>query len=223
MKPKLLMAGDKFIATLNTASNSLRTEPPPACDAAAEAAAVRKARAMVAEANASAAAALRRATAKHAKFKKTKDYSAAMEARAKFIADARAKAEAKAKAAEEARAKQEEEAKAAADKAQEAAKKEEKEKQQLQGLVLILELATKLWGVGERITNGQWSFGVDGEIRVDCFRNKWFNFDIGTNGGINELMAMAAALYPPTSATDTDSVVLVRATDVIIRHWLDTP
>ena len=108
MKPKLLMAGDKFIATLNTASNSLRTEPPPACDAAAEAAAVRKARAMVAEANASAAAALRRPTAKHAKFKK--DYSAAMEARAKFIADARAKAEAKAKAAEEARAKQEEEA-----------------------------------------------------------------------------------------------------------------
>jgi RecA-family ATPase len=65
--------------------------------------------------------------------------------------------------------------------------------------VLILRLAAKLWGAGQRLLLGHWVFGADGEISVDAFHAKWFNTTTGANGGINELMAMTAELYPTTT------------------------
>ena len=100
-------------------------------------------------------------------------------------------------------------------------KKEEVPEQQ-RPQVLVLELATKLWGAGQHISKGQWWFGTEEKIVVDAFRCKWFNFTTGANGGINELIAMTVNLYPQATASDSSSVVLVRATDVIIRpkNWL---
>ena len=90
-----------------------------------------------------------------------------------------------------------------------------------QPLVLILELARKLWGAGQKISMGQWRFGANNEIAVDAFRASWFNLATGAEGGLKELKRMAASLYAG-SAQDTSSVVLVRATDVVPRakKWL---
>src|SRR5262249_42271780 len=98
---------------------------------------------------------------------------------------------------------------------------EKKEEDDAQPLVLILELATKLWGAGQRISKGQWRFGANNEIAVDAFRANWFNLATGAHGGLKELIKTTAALYPG-SAQDTSSVVLVRATDVVPRakKWL---
>ena len=101
-------------------------------------------------------------------------------------------------------------------------KKEDVPEQEQGPRILVLRLATKLWGAGERINQGQWVFGAEGEISLDAFTKKWFNMNTGANGGINDLITMTAALYPTTTAADSSSVVLVRATDVIIRqkNWL---
>jgi hypothetical protein len=58
-----------------------------------------------------------------------------------------------------------------------------------QPFVLMVELARKLWGEGQRIANGHWAFG---DVRLDVWHSSWFNLTTGEHGDLPALMTKAA-------------------------------
>jgi hypothetical protein len=110
--------------------------------------------------------------------------------------------------------------KAKADAQQDEDKDQQQQQDDAQPLVLILELAIKLWGPGQRISKGQWRFGANDEIAVDAFRATWFNFATNKYGGLKDLARMAGGNEADTNQVGELTSVCAADVEIEDYEWL---